>query len=85
MIGYRAETDRITYMGAPTDSNGDVITSVRMNLVVSFMSYSATDTYHIPGGSSLDLFDAILQILRGVPPKDLINNNADVTRQPEQR
>ncbi len=84
VIGYRPETDRITYMGEPRDEDDNIITSVRMNLIIPFSEYETTDDYHIPGGEQIDLFNAVVSILRGIPPKDLINDNSDVTRQPKE-
>ena len=77
VVGYRLNRDRITYMGRPVDEDLNTITTVKMSLVVPFTEYDDDENFHIPGGFDLNLFDAIVQIARGIPPKDLLNDESN--------
>jgi hypothetical protein len=77
VIGYNVQDDRILYMGEPRDEDYNIIEEVRMNLVVPFSAYGMTDHYRIPGGNDMNLFEVVLQIMSGIPPRDQFNDNKD--------
>lgn len=77
VVGYIPERERILYMGTPTDEDYQTITEVRMRLVVPFTEYEMTEDFHIPGGSDVELFEAIVQLMRGIPPKDQLNDEKE--------
>ena len=54
------------------------ITTVRIRLIQQFESYSLTDNVLLPYGQDGRIIDLVRQFLAGIPPKDLVNNEADI-------
>ncbi len=81
VIAYRPEADRIVYVGTPLDEDDAPIQLVRMKLVIGFRHYNWDENYRVPGGSFASLLEGVVNFLRGIPPKDLLNNEKDVKYQ----
>ena len=77
VIPYIPEQGRILYIGTPVDYLGNVITSVRMSLVVPFTEYDNDEHFYIPGGSDIELINTVIELMGRIPPKDLLNNESD--------
>jgi len=50
---------------------------VVLRLIQQFRSYSSTDNVKLPYGQDANIMELVRQYLGVIPPKDLINNNAD--------
>jgi len=55
-------------------------TNVVIRLIKQFRSYASTDNFLVPFGQDERLMELVRQYLGVIPPKDLINNEADTQR-----
>jgi len=54
--------------------------SVVIRLIKQFKSYGATDNVLLPFGQDERIFQLVREYLGAIPPKDLVNNEADTQR-----
>lgn len=70
IIRYIIRYNRIWFIDSLSGIN-----DVSMTLVVPFTEYADTDDIPIPGGQDMQLFTSVIQMLKGIPFKDLSNTN----------
>lgn len=56
---------------------GSVGSDHRARIIQQFKSYDATDNVMLPFGKDEQIMELVRQYLGVIPPKDLVNNNAD--------
>jgi len=55
-------------------------TSVVIRLIKQFRSYALTDNVVLPYGQDEKIVELVREYLGGIPPKDLVNNEADIQK-----
>lgn len=60
--------------------NSDIGNGVDVRYIQQFKSYSLTDNVLLPYGQDVRIIDLVRQYLGAIPPKDLVNDEADMQR-----
>ena len=74
-IGYCLRgTNSIEFMNFPLAEAGETL---RIDLVIPFTAFSASEQVHLPSGKVSVLIEAVIGLLTGRPRVDLVNDNAE--------
>jgi len=76
VIGFSWASSRIIeywYMSPAEAADG-----VAIRLIKQFKSYANTDNVNLPYGQDQRIIDLTRQYMGAIPPKDLVNDNADI-------
>ena len=83
IIGFSFSNGDPTATGTLEFWNMDAATAtagVKARVIKQFRSYSSTDNVLLPYGQDARIIELVRQFLGDIPPKDLVNNNADPQR-----